>query len=92
MPEISNLTVCLLGVGTVFIGLAFIIILCTLMSKLVQMAEHSTAPTPSLPQQSTVPADSSGITPEIGLAIAAVLCKTLHVNPANLQIRSIRKL
>lgn len=44
MNEVSNLTVCLAGVLTVFFGLVCIVLLCKLMSAIIQRYENPASP------------------------------------------------
>ena len=72
MNEVSNLFVCLMGMGTTFVGLICIIFLTMLMGKVMQKLEKpeppKAAPAPAAP---TVPAD--GLTAEVRIAILAAL-------------------
>ena len=58
MNEVSNLFVCLMGMGTTFVGLICIIFLTMLMGKVMQKLEKpeppKAAPAPAAP---AVPAD-----------------------------------
>ena len=58
MNEVSNLFVCLMGMGTTFVGLICIIFLTMLMGKVMQKLEKpeppKAAPVPAAP---AVPAD-----------------------------------
>ena len=67
MNEVSNLFVCLMGMGTTFVGLICIIFLTLLMGKVMQKLEKpeppKAAPVPAAP---TVPTD--GLTPEVKIA------------------------
>ena len=60
MNEVSNLFVCLMGMGTTFVGLICIIFLTMLMGKVMQKLEKpeppKAAPAPAAP---AVPADGS---------------------------------
>ena len=47
--EYSNLFVCLMGLGTVFVGLVCIILLVTLMSLVCRSTGEKPAPTPAAP-------------------------------------------
>ena len=66
--DYSNLFVCLMGIGTVFVGLVCIILLVTLMSYVCRKSDaKSVAPAPV-----AVPTDApkSAIRPELIAAIA----------------------
>ena len=45
--DYSNLFVCLMGLGTVFVGLVCIILLVTLMSYVCRKSEGKSAPAPA---------------------------------------------
>ena len=72
MNEVSNLFVCLMGMGTTFVGLICIIFLTMLMGKVMQKLEKpeppKAAPVPAAP---AVPAD--GLTAEVSKAVGQVM-------------------
>ena len=79
MNDYAHLFVCLMGMGTVFIGLICIVLLCYLMSTVVRSvskpaAAVSTAPVPSSPVDSgaLVAAVSAAIAEEMGTDISAI--------------------
>ena len=74
--EVSNLFVCLMGMGTTFVGLTTIIFLTMLMGKILhtdaQPAPQKPAAAPAaVPAAPAVPAD--GLTAEVKIAILAAL-------------------
>lgn len=92
MGEISNAMVCALGMGVVFIGLIVIVLLCKIMSVIVQWMEQSgstsadndisVAPAASPQQSYEQPA-------EIDVAISAAFAEMLNTDISNIQIASI---
>lgn len=67
MNEVSNLFVCLMGMGTTFVGLICIIFLTMLMGKVMQKLEK-----PEPPKAAPVPArarcSADGLTAEVRIA------------------------
>ena len=72
MNEVSNLFVCLMGMGTTYVGLTCIIFLTMLLGKIMRATEKpeppKAAPVSAAP---SVPAD--GLTDEVKIAIIAAL-------------------
>lgn len=73
--EVSGLFVCLMGMGTTFVGLTTIIFLTMLMGKVLHSTEKPEPPKAAAPAPvaaaPAVPAD--GLTAEIKVAIIAAL-------------------
>ncbi len=94
MPEPSNLFVCLLGIGTVFIGLICLILLCKIVGLLTNKKTETTE----------VPATAVNITPaasvtttienrqEIIAAVSAVIAEELGTDISALRIISFKKI
>ncbi|MCF2619653.1 OadG family protein [Oscillibacter valericigenes] len=93
MNEVSNLFVCLMGMGTTFVGLICIIFLTMLMGKIMQKIakpeppKAAAAPVPAVP---AVPAD--GLTAEVKIAILAALQQEPGFDLARVSAIDIRKL
>lgn len=93
MNEVSNLFVCLMGMGTTFVGLICIIFLTMLMGKIMQKIakpeppKAAAAPVPAAP---AVPAD--GLTAEVKIAILAALQQEPGFDLARVSAIDIRKL
>ena len=93
MNEVSNLFVCLMGMGTTFVGLICIIFLTMLMGKIMQKIakpeppKAAAAPVPATP---AVPAD--GLTAEVKIAILAALQQESGFDLARVSAIDIRKL
>ena len=82
--------VVLLGLGTVFVGLISIVILCWLMGKIVSPAEKKKAsPEPAAP----APA-AAGIPnrPELAAVISCVVAEELGADVSAIRILSLKKL
>ncbi len=88
--EVSNLFVCLMGMGVTFIGLTCLILLTTLMGKLVNRvpeAKPVPAPVPT-------PAPAAGDVPnrqELIAAVSAALAEELGTDVSGIRILSFRK-
>ena len=94
MNEVSNLFVCLMGMGTTFVGLICIIFLTLLMGKVMQKLEKpeppKAAPVPAAPAAPAVPAD--GLTPEVKIAILAALQQEPGFDLARVSAIDIRRI
>ena len=75
--EVSNLFVCVMGMGVTFLGLTCIIFLTLLMGKVMSrfQAEEpkAAAPAPAAPAAPALPAD--GVSDEVRVAIIAALAQ-----------------
>ncbi len=94
MNEVSNLFVCLMGMGTTFVGLICIIFLTMLMGRVMQNLKSPepprAAPTPAAPAAPAVPAD--GLTPEVKIAILAALQQEPGFDLARVSSIDIRRI
>ena len=93
IPEYSNAFVVLMGLGTVFVGLILIIILCKLMGvivgKTVDANQSATStPTPSAPVQTQTAIENKG---ELVAAISAAVAENLGRDVEAIRIVSIKK-
>ena len=91
MP-LSNTFVCLMGLGTVFVGLICIILLCMLMSKICQSLTHqeespNTLEPTHVPVQSTIPNRQEWIA-----AVSAVLAEELGTDVSAIRILSVKQI
>lgn len=87
--QVSNLFVCLMGMGVTFIGLTCLILLTTLMSKLAGRNEKAAA-APAAP----VPAPAASAIPnrqELIAAVSAVLAEELGTDVTAIRILSFKK-
>lgn len=90
--EISNAFVCLMGVGTVFVGLICIILLCMLMSiickKFDKSAKSSTVIKPTHTQtQPVIPNRQEWIA-----AVSAVIAEDLGTDVSAIRILSVKQI
>lgn len=95
--ELSNTFVCLMGIGTVFIGLICIVFLCMIMSKLCML----TAPKADAQPQTAAPAAAPVAAPaaaapianraELAAAISAVIAEELGESTDSFRIKSIKR-
>ncbi len=87
MPEYSNLTVCLMGMGVTFVGLICLIFLVMLMGKLAggQKAAPAPAPVPA-------PAQPAANRQEIIAAVAAAIAEELGTEVSAIRIVSFKRI
>lgn len=87
--EISNLFVCLMGMGVTFFGLTCLIGLITLLGKFAR----SSTPAPA-PAQSVIPpaADAIPNRQELIAAVSAVLAEELGTDVTAIRILSFKKI
>lgn len=90
--EYSNLFVCLMGIGTVFVGLVCLILLITIMGLICRKTESApvVAPAPIASAAPAVPA--SGATPELIAAISAAIAEELGTDISAIRITSLKQL
>lgn len=88
--EYSNLFVCLMGMGTVFIGLLCIVFLVTAMSAFCRKSEKETnmAPVAAAPVQPQMDNNKKG---ELMAAIAAAIAEDMGTDISAVRIVSIKK-
>lgn len=88
--DYSNLFVCLMGIGTVFVGLICIILLVTLMSYVCRKSDaKSVSPAPV-----TVPTDvpKSAIQPELIAAVSAAIAEDMGTDISAIRIISMKQI
>ena len=85
METYSTAFVCMMGVGTVFLGLIALILLTKLMGFLCKAPERTLPPA----AQQTAPAT---VSPELVAALSAALAEELGTDITGIRIRSIKKL
>lgn len=93
MNEVSNLFVCLMGMGTTFVGLISIIFLTMLMGKImgsVAKPEPPKAAPAPVAVAPAVPAD--GLTAEVKIAILAALQQEPGFDLGRVSAIDIRKI
>ena len=92
MPEVSNLFVVLMGVGTVFFGLICIIVLSTAMSAICRSMGGTNA---AQPAAVPVPAARNDAIPNrqaMIAAIAAAIAEEEGTDLAGIRILSVKKM
>lgn len=89
--EYSNLFVCLMGMGTVFLGLACLVLLVSFMGRLCAKQEASPAantPQPPMRETSLQPEKKA----ELLAAITAAIAENLHTDISAIRITSIKRI
>ena len=88
----NTLFVCLMGMGTVFVGLICIIIVCTVVSSIIRLTEKKSADNsaslPALATQSEEIPDRQRLI----AAVSAALAEELGTDVSALRILSFKKL
>ncbi len=94
MSEPSNLFVCLLGIGTVFIGLICLILLCKIIGLLTAKSNKSEAKASTVVSTATVQAANQPIEnrQEIIAAVSAAIAEELGTDISALRILSFKKI
>ena len=92
MAEISNSLAIGLGLGTVFVGLISLVLICYIMSVIVKAfakKEEKAAPAPvaAAPAQATIA--NKG---EFAAAVASAIAEDLGTDVTGIRIKSIKKL
>ena len=87
----DTLFVCLMGIGTVFVGLICIIIVCKIVSAIIRIGEKS----PVKEASETTPANNTAEIPDkqrLIAAVSAVIAEELGTDVSALRIKSFKKL
>jgi Na+-transporting methylmalonyl-CoA/oxaloacetate decarboxylase gamma subunit len=89
MPnEISNLFVCLMGIGTVFFGLICIVLICKLLGLVVRREQR-----PGAPGKTGAPAEKGpDRQEEIAVAITAAIAESLRAEFTDVRVLSIKQI
>ncbi len=93
--ELSSLTVCLMGMGIVFIGLICIVILCKLVSVVCRLFDKEEPAAESASAVQTSAAPSADEIPNRGAfiaAVSAVLAEELGKDVSAIRILSVKKI
>jgi len=89
MPEVSNLFVCLMGMGVTFVGLICLILLTAIMGKLARLFQPSAALAEApAPARAALP----GTRQEVIAAVAACIAEELGADVSAIRILSFRKI
>ena len=94
--EYSNLFVCLMGMGTVFVGLVCIVVLVIGMSAICRKLGHietaiTPAAVPTAPAVPAAPQVSAGNKAELMAVIAAAIAEDMGTDVSAIRIVSIKK-
>ena len=89
--EYSDLFVCLMGLGTVFVGLVCIILLVTLMSLVCRSTGEKPAPTPAAPA-APAGAPKVGTSPELIAAVSAAIAEEMGTDISAIRIISMKQI
>ena len=96
--DYSNLFVCLMGVGTVFVGLICIIILVSIMSGIVRKTDQTAAKQdksadfdPSHAGDMVIRQSTDNVTPELVAAVSAVIAEDMGSDVSAIRILSLKK-
>ncbi len=96
MTGLSNTFVCVMGMGTVFIGLICIVLICNLLSVVLKgfaKLEKEAGPAPKAPAPASVP--EVAISPAEKSAIVAGVCvciaEELGEDASNIKVLSFKK-
>ena len=87
MAEISNAQAVGLGLGTVFVGLIALILICYIMSAIVKAFTKKEKTVSASPAQAPIP--NKG---EFAAAVAAAIAEDLGTDVTGIRIKSIKKL
>lgn len=85
-----------MGLGTVFVGLICIIVICTVMGRIIRLFEKpapktspAVSPEPEQPKESPEPIENKG---ELIAVIAAVIAEQMGESVEAVRISSIRRI
>ena len=87
----SNAFICLLGIGTVFVGLICIIILCKLMSLICGLLPEKEADAKAAPVRSSASESPIANKQEIVAAACAAIAEDLGTDVKNIRVVSFKK-
>lgn len=101
MSELSNTFVCLLGIGTVFVGLICIVIICNIMSFFVtkfakQSSEEANQPSAAANNSAQAAAVQDAFPAAekqaVVAGVCAVIAEELGTDANNIRVLSFKKL
>lgn len=90
--------VCLLGIGTVFIGLVCIVLLCSIQSKICKLLEKDDSSAPAEIRQTQTQAQPSSAVTEIPnrkkiiAAVSVAIAEELGTDVSAIRIKSFKKI
>ena len=86
----SNAFVCVMGMGTVFVGLICIIILCNIVGFICRLIPEKTAETASAPKAASGNGKEN-ISGDLAAAVCAAIAEDLGEDVKNIRIVSFKK-
>ena len=89
--EYSNLFVCLMGMGTGFVGLICIVLIVSIMRAIVRKLKGNAAAPAPVAAAPVQPQVNSGKKPELIAAIAAAIAEDMGTDVSAIRIVSIKK-
>ena len=89
--EVSNLFVCLMGMGVTFIGLIALIFMIMIMGAICRKGENGQAKPPEAPAVIPPAADAIPSRGELIAAVSAALAEELGTDVAAIRILSFKK-
>ena len=89
--DYSNLFVCLMGMGTVFIGLICLVFLVTLMSAVCRKLKKTDAAPAAATAVAAAPQLDTGKKAELLAAITAAIAEEMGTDVSAIRIASIKK-
>lgn len=93
MTQLSNTFVCIMGMGTVFIGLISIVFICMIMSVVIKTftkPEKTPVASASAPQASPSAIDPAE-KPVLIAAISALIAEEIGTDASNIKVLSFKK-
>ena len=88
MAELSNAQIVLMGIGTVFVGLIFLILICYIMSAVVK-AISKQQPENVLPDKNDTPIENKQV---LVAAICAVIAEEIGEDVKNIKVVSFKRI
>ncbi len=85
--------VVLMGMGTVFVGLICIVVLCTVMSRLCRLGQKREPQTPPAAPAANAPAAPAPAAPqEVTAAVSAALAEAMGTEVEAIRITSVKRI
>ncbi len=95
MTELSNTFVCIMGMGTVFIGLILIVLICKLLSAVTsgfaKVAPQKDAPAVTPAASPALPMPSGAEKSAILAAVCACIAEEIGTDADNLKVVSFKR-
>ena len=94
MTELSNAFVCIMGMGTVFIGLICIVVICMLMSAVIKAFSKNSnvASAPVAPVRTNTVALDAKTKAEIIAGACACIAEELGEDASNIKVVSFKQI